>query len=75
MLWAHPRSVSTAFERVMRERGDVTVFHEPFMYHYYLERADRVFPEFEPAPGHPTTYDDTRAMILEAAANQPVFAY
>ncbi|MFE9818646.1 sulfotransferase family protein [Streptomyces sp. NPDC005773] len=30
-LWAHPRSVSTAFLRMMAERGDVTVVHEPLV--------------------------------------------
>ncbi|MEM7438861.1 MAG: hypothetical protein AAF393_04625 [Pseudomonadota bacterium] len=73
MLWAHPRSVSTAFERVMRERGDLTVFHEPFMHFYYLERITRLSAEFEAIPGHPTTYPDTRNMILNAAETQPVF--
>jgi hypothetical protein len=29
-LWAHPRSRSTAFERMMIERGDFFVLHEPF---------------------------------------------
>jgi hypothetical protein len=31
-LWAHPRSVSTAFVRMMMERGDVTVVHEPLVH-------------------------------------------
>lgn len=30
-LWAHPRSRSTAVERMMMERGDVTVLHEPLV--------------------------------------------
>ena len=29
-LWAVPRSTSTAFEWMMRQRGDMTCFHEPF---------------------------------------------
>lgn len=32
MLWAVPRSRSTAFLRVMMERGDLEVAHEPFSY-------------------------------------------
>jgi hypothetical protein len=32
ILWAVPRSRSTAFERMMAERGDVEVVHEPFSY-------------------------------------------
>ncbi len=49
-LWAAPRSVSTAFERVFVERGDFTVFHEPFAVAYYFSeerRSDR-FPDTEP---------------------------
>ena len=34
-LWAVPRSISTAFERVFVERGDFEVFHEPFSAYYY----------------------------------------
>jgi hypothetical protein len=30
-LWAHPRSRSTALARMMMERGDVTVLHEPLV--------------------------------------------
>lgn len=30
-LWAHPRSRSTAIERMMSERGDVEVWHEPLV--------------------------------------------
>jgi hypothetical protein len=30
-MWAHPRAVSTAFLRMMAERGDVTVVHEPLV--------------------------------------------
>ena len=29
-LWATPRSTSTAFEWMMRMRGDLACFHEPF---------------------------------------------
>jgi hypothetical protein len=29
-MWSAPRSRSTAFERMMMERGDLTVLHEPF---------------------------------------------
>ncbi|MGH3730856.1 MAG: hypothetical protein ACRDTU_19185, partial [Micromonosporaceae bacterium] len=31
-LWAVPRSRSTAFLRIMIERGDLDVVHEPFSY-------------------------------------------
>src|SRR5690348_15151778 len=32
MLWSVPRGRSTAFFRMMAERGDFTVVHEPFSY-------------------------------------------
>ena len=72
-LWCHPRSVSTAFERIMRERGDLNVLHEPFMYHHYLNTTDRLFPGFTPEEGHPTTYDAIRDMIGAEGNNGGVF--
>ena len=72
-LWCHPRSVSTAFERIMRERGDLTVLHEPFMCDYYLRPGNRTFEHFEPEPGHPTDYAGIRDMILDQSRKRPVF--
>lgn len=72
-LWVHPRSMSTAVERIMRERGDLTCFHEPFMYDYYLNRSPRMMPKFEPSDDQRVSYAETRAMILEAAEAGPVF--
>ncbi|MDH3667621.1 MAG: hypothetical protein OEN23_11895 [Paracoccaceae bacterium] len=72
-LWCHPRSMSTAFERVMRERGDLDVLHEPFMYHYYLAQPHRPFADFDPDPGHPRGYEAIRDMILAEAKDRPVF--
>lgn len=37
-LWIHPRSNSTAFERVMTERKDLKILHEPFAYFYYVNQ-------------------------------------
>lgn len=71
-LWAHPRSMSTATERLMRERGDLTCLHEPFMYDYYVGQG-RDFPGFTPVAGHPTEYEGIRAMLREAARAGPVF--
>jgi len=53
-LWTVPRSTSTAFERMMRERRDHTVIHEPFSIHYYFgagkrsDRFDEVRPRSDP---------------------------
>jgi len=72
-LWAVPRSVSTAFERMMMERGDFTVLHEPFSYYYYYS-AERVSRRFEHEPGKP---DYAFSRILESierkAQDGPVF--
>ena len=73
-LWAHPRSMSTAIERVMRERGDMTCLHEPFLHYYYLQKAGKTLPHFDSERDHPQSYDDTRAMVLRAAEAKPVFA-
>ncbi len=72
-LWSHPRSMSTATERLMRERGDLTCFHEPYMYYYYVERAVRVMPLFDVDPEKPKSYEAIRDMLLEAGEARPVW--
>ena len=74
ILWAHPRSMSTAIERIMRERGDFDCLHEPFLQYYYLERTGKPLPHFDSERNHPTSYADTRDMILQRAEDTPVFA-
>ena len=73
-LWAHPRSMSTAIERIMRERGDFDCLHEPFLHYYYIERSDRGLPHFDHEREHPTSYAGTRDLILRQAESSPVFA-
>jgi hypothetical protein len=71
VLWAVPRAVSTAFERMMIERGDHVVFDEPFSRHYYFgpervsDRYTEVLPNSRPA--------DILAALTAAAEEQPVF--
>lgn len=72
-LWSHPRSLSTALERVMVERGDLRALHEPFIYLYYVGDAKKSLAHFEPLPSHPTSYAGIRRMILEAAEREPLF--
>ncbi|MDH3388812.1 MAG: hypothetical protein OEN02_13005 [Gammaproteobacteria bacterium] len=74
ILWAHPRSMSTAIERVMRERGDFDCLHEPFLHYYYLERSGKGLPLFDSEQGHPISYAATRDLILQRASRSPVFA-
>ncbi len=57
----------------MRERGDLTCFHEPFMYDYYLNRSPRKMPQFEPTADQRRSYVETWEVILEAAEQGPVF--
>jgi hypothetical protein len=73
-LWAVPRSVSTAFEQMMRARGDFSALHEPFLPYYYYgeERVNEHFSEgVEPDP----THDWRRILerIHDEARRGPVF--
>ncbi|MFO1132266.1 MAG: hypothetical protein U1E16_09675 [Hyphomicrobiales bacterium] len=72
-LWSHPRSMSTAFERIMRQRGDLDCLHEPFMYDYYINRSTRQMPHFDAMDEHPRNYEAIRDMILARAEKGPVF--
>lgn len=65
--------MSTAFERIMRSRGDLTCLHEPFMYDYYVHRSTRVMPHFDVQSEHPVAYADIRKLILGKAEAGPVF--
>ena len=73
MLWSHPRSVSSAMERIMLERGDMTTFHEPFIYLYYVGDGKKTLAYFDVHPEHPTSYVGIRDMILEGANQRRVF--
>ena len=72
-LWTHPRSVSSALERVMLQRGDLDTLHEPFIYLYYLGEARKSLYFFDPDPQHPTDYQGIRDMILQRTCDRPVF--
>jgi len=73
-LWAVPRSTSTAFEWMMRQRGDLECLHEPFGEAWY-QGEEPFWPRFQ--PGDKTTpgltlqsvWDDIRTR----AAKGPVF--
>ena len=71
VLWSAPRSRSTAFERMMIERGDHVVFDEPFSARYYYS------PERRSSRYETTLADSTGSAIvsrlLEAATSGPVF--
>ena len=71
LLLAHPRSLSTAFERIIRERGDFTVIHEPFTYLYYLKH----FPDSPETTSFPDYFPKTYAKMCEwiLSHDTPVF--
>ncbi len=74
-LWATPRSTSTAFEWMMRMRGDMNCFHEPFGEAWYQgedARWPRIKVESPRIKG--LTMDSVWQNLLQAAAEGPVFS-
>jgi hypothetical protein len=72
-LWSIPRSISTGFERMMMERGDFKVIHEPFSYYFYQKAQGAAAVGMNVDPDHPQEYDEIVAMILREAEKAPVF--
>lgn len=71
-LWTAPRSISTAFERMMWQRGDFTVYHEPFLESYYHSTEKRSV-RFADPPKKAYDYDSILSDILETSSRTPVF--
>ena len=74
-LWAVPRSTSTAFEWMMRQRGDMECFHEPFGEAWYQGEEPlwpRVTPDSKRTPG--LTLGSVVATLKAAVARGPVFS-
>lgn len=73
-LWAVPRSTSTAFEWMMRQRGDLDCLHEPFGEAWYQGEAP-LWPRWRPGekttPG--LTLESVRVDLLRRAERAPVF--
>jgi hypothetical protein len=67
MLWSAPRSRSTAFFRMMAERGDFTAVHEPFSYLAEFGYAEVGGVRVTSAP-------DAFAALRSLARTTPVFA-
>jgi len=72
-LWTHPRSISTAFERVMIERKDMEILHEPFSYLYYVKGDNASIKQQFVDPNHPTDYEGICKHIVKAADKGTVF--
>lgn len=71
VLWATPRTVSTAFERMMIERGDHLVLDEPWSRAYYFgpqRRSHRFALTFAES-----TYPAVEAGVLDAGDSERVF--
>lgn len=73
VLWATPRSRSTAFEWMMRQRGDFTVYHEPFGEAWY-HGTDRRTPRPNDVPPKPElSYASVWCRLRADAAAQRIF--
>jgi hypothetical protein len=74
-LWTHPRSVSTAFERIMLERGDMKILHEPFSYLYYFKekKAAAIAYQSNENSEQPRCYEEIKKNIIDVSNKTPVF--
>lgn len=72
-LWATPRSTSTAFEWMMRQRGDFACHHEPWneLYYYGQDRVSDRDAHVEPRPGH--TFDSVWDALAAQSRSENVF--
>jgi len=70
-LWTVPRSVSTSFERMVSERGDHTVFDEPFSRAAYFG-PDRRSSRYDETIPH-SAAREVLEEIEDAAQERPVF--
>ncbi|NNF65453.1 MAG: sulfotransferase family protein [Acidimicrobiia bacterium] len=73
VLWATPRSTSTAFEWMMRTRGDFDVLHEPFGQAYYFGTDRRTTRPDENPLKPEISYASIWSDITARAATGPVF--
>ena len=66
VLWAVPRSISTAFERVFIERGDAKVMHEPWSEFFYHsnERGHKRYSDSKQRLG--CGFDETLSEVLKS---------
>ena len=73
-LWAVPRSTSTAFEWMMRQRGDMTCFHEPFGEAWY-QGDEPWWPRYTEGSVRTAglTFTSAWDAVTDAALREPVF--
>ncbi|PRY02513.1 sulfotransferase family protein [Allonocardiopsis opalescens] len=70
-LWAHPRSLSTAFLRMMIERGDVTVVHEPLV--TLVDTGEVALPDGAGGTVVARSAAEVFDRLRELASDRPVF--
>ena len=79
ILWATPRSISTAFEWMMRQRGDFECFHEPWneLYYYGEDRRSQRDAHVPARPGHnyASFWDEISALAEAQSVFVKDFAY
>ena len=73
VLWAVPRSTSTAFERMMGQRGDHACVHEPFGEVWYSIGNDTRPPDAHIQHRPELSYESVWADLVSAAVGGPVF--
>jgi hypothetical protein len=74
-LWATPRSISTALERVMKNADDLDVMHEPYTDTYYFssKRRSRRYGDPASLAQDPFEAEAVNARLEEAGRRGPVF--
>jgi hypothetical protein len=70
-MWAHPRSISTAFLRMMIERGDLWVVHEPLV--TLTDWNEVPIPDGAGGQTVAHTADEVFAALFRLAQTRPVF--
>ena len=73
VLWAVPRSTSTAFERMMSQRGDHEIAHEPFGEVWYSIGNDTRPPDSHIQHRPELSYESVWEDLVSAARRGPVF--
>ena len=71
-LWATLRSVSTAFVRMMIERGDFYVFNSSFSVYYYFSQ-DRVFDRYGVDADDSYDYQVVLSSLQNTPTEKPLF--
>lgn len=71
MMWGHSRSASTAFLRMMIERGDVSVVHEPFL--ALTEEGAVALPTADGGLATARSEQELLTQLAELGRSRPVF--